>query len=94
MCHPANIPGGSYWYAICIDDLYANREPRFYVEETPTLRSERSGLKVMTIGTVSPNSAIGGKVIGIDGASFTVMACTHGYGMGNICDTRFLDEKN
>lgn len=29
-----------------LDDLYANREPRLY-EECPTLRSERSGLKVI-----------------------------------------------
>ena len=32
--------------AIGIDDLYAKREPRFYDEETPTLRSDRNGLKV------------------------------------------------
>lgn len=29
-----------------IDDIYANREPREYSEACPTLRSERSGLKV------------------------------------------------
>ena len=29
-----------------VDDLYANREPRLYTE-CPTLRSERSGLKVI-----------------------------------------------
>ena len=29
-----------------LDDLYANREPRLYVE-CPTLRSERFGLKVI-----------------------------------------------
>lgn len=29
-----------------LDDLYANREPRLY-SECPTLRSERSGLKVI-----------------------------------------------
>ena len=49
MCHPANIPGGSYRYLIeevyIIDDLYANREARIYTE-SPTLRSERFGLKV------------------------------------------------
>lgn len=49
MCLPTSIPGGSYWYAICIDDLYANREPRYYIEETPTLRAARSGLKVQII---------------------------------------------
>lgn len=30
-----------------IDDLYANREPRVYVDYSPSLRSERSGLKVV-----------------------------------------------
>lgn len=29
-----------------IDDMYKNREPREYIEESPTLRSERTGLKV------------------------------------------------
>lgn len=29
-----------------IDDMYANREPRVYKEYSPTLRSERQGLKV------------------------------------------------
>lgn len=32
--------------AIGIDDLYANRDPRFYDEEISTLRSDRNGLKV------------------------------------------------
>ena len=31
--------------AVGIDDLYAKREPRFYDEEAPTLRSDRYGLK-------------------------------------------------
>ena len=47
------------------------------------------GNDVLRIGTVSPNSQIGGRVIGIDGVCFTLMACTHGYGMGNIYDNRF-----
>ena len=42
------------------------------------------GNEVHHIGTVSPSSQIGGRVIGIDGVCFTLMACTHGYGMGNI----------
>lgn len=33
----------------CIDDIYANREPRFYEEQAPCLRSERFGLKVAYI---------------------------------------------
>ena len=48
------------------------------------------GNEVHHIGTVSPNSQIGGRVIGIDGICFTLMACTHGYGMGNIYDDRFI----
>ena len=36
-------------FAVCIDDLYANREPRYYVEEVPTLRAGRSGLKITYI---------------------------------------------
>lgn len=32
---------------IIIDDMYANREPRIYSEYSPTLRSERHGLKVV-----------------------------------------------
>lgn len=49
--------------------------------------------KVHQIGTVSPNSAIGGRVIGIDGICFTLMSMTYGYGQGNIADTRFIHEK-
>lgn len=30
-----------------IEDFYKNREPRFYEEESPTLRSDRIGLKVL-----------------------------------------------
>ena len=45
---------------------------------------------VQRIGTVSENSLIGGRVIGIEGICFTLMACTHGYGMGNIYDNRKL----
>lgn len=77
--------------AVCIDDLYNNRPPRYYIEETPTLRSERSGLKVIKVGTVSPTSMIAGRVIDINGICFTLMAQTHGYGQGNLLDTRFLD---
>lgn len=45
---------------------------------------------VQRVGTVSENSLIGGRVIGIEGTCFTLMACTHGYGMGNIYDNRKL----
>ena len=96
MCHPANIPEGSYRYmipmAICIDDLYADREPRYYVEECPTLRSGRSGLKVQKIGTVSPTSLIGGTVYGIETVSQTIMSGCHGYAQGYLYDDRFLEE--
>ena len=42
------------------------------------------------MGTVSENSLIGGRVIGINGVCFTLMAGTHGYGMGNFYDDRFI----
>ena len=42
------------------------------------------------IGTVSENSLIGGRVIGINGVCFTLLAGTHGYGMGNFYDDRFV----
>ena len=45
---------------------------------------------VQRVGTVSENSLIGGRVIGLEGICFTLMACTHGYGMGNIYDNRKL----
>ena len=44
--------------------------------------------KIVTVGQVSSEGSQGGKVYGIDGVSQTVMACTHGYGMGNIYDNR------
>lgn len=44
--------------------------------------------KIITVGQVSSEGSQGGKVYGIDGVSQTVMACTHGYGMGNIYDDR------
>ena len=37
---------GGYSYLYIVDDMYANREPRLY-ENCPTIRSERSGLKVI-----------------------------------------------
>ena len=44
--------------------------------------------KIMGIGQVSSDGSQGGKVYGIDGVSQTIMACPHGYGMGNIYDDR------
>lgn len=46
--------------------------------------------EVERVGTVSENSLIGGRVIGINGVCFTLMAGTHGYGMGNFYDDRFV----
>ena len=42
------------------------------------------------MGTVSENSLIGGRVIGINRVCFTLMAGIHGYGMGNFYDDRFV----
>ncbi len=52
-----------------------------------------SDIVVFHSGTKFDNENIvtnGGRVIGIDGVCFTLMACTHGYGMGNIYDDRFI----
>lgn len=40
--------------AAIVDDTYANREPRIYPEYSPTIRSERSGLKVVEPKVVNP----------------------------------------
>lgn len=40
--------------AVIVDDTYANREPRIYPEYSPTIRSERSGLKVVEPKVVNP----------------------------------------
>ena len=62
---------------------------RWKFSESTSGVTSACGNDVLRIGTVSPNSQIGGRVIGIDGVCFTLMACTHGYGMGNIYDDRF-----
>jgi hypothetical protein len=61
----------------------------------PSIQNVTYENDVQRVGTVSENSLIGGRVIGIEGICFTLMACTHGYGMGNIYDNRklVLDEK-
>ena len=61
----------------------------------PSIQNVTYENDVQRVGTVSKNSLIGGRVIGIEGICFTLMACTHGYGMGNIYDNRKLelDEK-
>lgn len=61
-----------------------------FSETTSRLNSARGVNEVQRVGTVSENSLIGGRVIGIDGVCFSLMACTHGYGMGNIYDDRFV----
>ena len=61
----------------------------------PSIQNVTYENDVQRVGTVSENSLIGGRVIEIEGICFTLMACTHGYGMGNIYDNRklVLDEK-
>ena len=46
--------------AVGVDDLYANRNPRFYDEEIPTIRSDRQGLKVAV--DVEPVEMSGNKI--------------------------------
>lgn len=38
--------GGGYIPCV-VEDFYTNREPRIYIEYSPTIRSERFGLKVV-----------------------------------------------
>lgn len=42
-----NCCGGGDREPKIIDDTYANRDPRIYAEHSPTIRSEREGLKVL-----------------------------------------------
>lgn len=76
------------------------RQRRVYFTDgiSPTLMARTDSPKIIDpdsntmikIGTVSENSLIGGRVVSTEGVSFTLMACTHGYGMGNIYDDRKL----
>ena len=56
----------------------------------PSIQNVTYENEVQRVGTVSENSLIGGRVIGIEGICFTLMVCTHGYSMGNIYDNRKL----
>lgn len=56
--------------AIGIGDLYANRGPRFYDEETPTLRSDRHGLKAAI--DVEPIEMSGNKLSESDDVAHTL----------------------
>lgn len=40
--------------------------------------------QVIILGLWSPNSQMGGRVIGVDGLAPSIMAGTHGYGFGCI----------
>lgn len=73
--------------------MYRRKDGKF--SQTTSRLSSACGDKpfendVQKIGSVSKNSLIGGRVVGIEGVCFTLMACTHGYGMGNIYDNRKL----
>lgn len=49
------MAGGGRQPHIIIDDLYSNREERFYKDYSPALRSERSGLKVVEENIKTPD---------------------------------------
>lgn len=73
-----------------IEDFYKEREPREYEEISPTLRSDRTGLKVQEpvlnkIGETTKNSQ-SGAVYDVNGISQTLCSGTHGYVMGNIAE--------
>ena len=81
--------GGTQWYQQ--DRVYSGSEDIISMCLPASIPggSYWYALDIQSVGTVSPNSLIGGRVIGIDGTCFTIMAGTHGYGMGNILDNRF-----
>lgn len=62
-----------------LDDLYENREKRIYTEDAPTLRAERSGLKVgvtddiKVVGNYMPSGHNAGRVVDPQGIAPTVM---------------------
>lgn len=37
-----------FWNSMVIDDLYKNRSVRIYKDYSPSIRAERSGLKVLS----------------------------------------------
>ena len=45
LCPTINCMGGGNRQPMIVDDLYNNREARIYNDASPTLRSERTGLK-------------------------------------------------
>ena len=80
-------------FLFCNDEVIASWLSENF--NLPSIQNVTYENDVQRVGTVSENSLIGGRVIGIEGVCFTLMACTHGYGMGNIYDNRrlVLDEK-
>lgn len=71
-----------------VDDTYANRDPRFYDETAPTLRSGRDGLKVMQVGQIygterEPNPQAG-RIYSEEGISPTLDSCGGGNRMPKI----------
>ena len=47
ICPTVTTCQGGNRMPLIIDDLYENRKPRIYKEYSPSLRSERNGLKVL-----------------------------------------------
>lgn len=48
------------------------------------MMTRKDSLRTMILGTYSPTSEIGGRVIWTGGVSPSIMAGTHGYGFGCI----------
>ena len=75
-------------FLFCNDEVIASWLSENF--NLPSIQNVTYENDVQRVGTVSENSLIGGRVIGIEGTCFTLMACTHGYGMRNIYDNRKL----
>jgi DNA (cytosine-5)-methyltransferase 1 len=86
--------------AVIVDDTYANREPRIYPEYSPTIRSERSGLKViepkvMQVGNIYPDTEnyknrTMGRIYSADGISPTINCCGGGDREPKILECEFF----
>lgn len=50
--------------------------------------------QIIRLGNVSTNNSQGGAVYSIVGVSMTIMACVHGYAMGNIAYYEEDNERN
>lgn len=90
---------------VILEDFYKNRDERIYEETAPSLRSERTGLKVVEpkiikVGQIESSYDQSGRVYSPEGLSPTVMSNSHGGTTGGynppkiIVEPVALDEQN